>query len=121
MYLLTSILQDLPQNGSTEVAQRGPLSAGEHGGHEASVTRKRHMPYGVHPAVNAKQTTTLRPHPDRARAQAQRGQLAVGNHSVLCYGKRGEPLIDGGFVGLIPHIGTKTASPPDSPAPQCRS
>ncbi len=79
------------------------------------------MPNGVHAAVHTKQPPTLRPHPDCARAQAQLGQLTVRYHSVLSCGKRREPLIDGGFVGLIPHIGTKTASPPIHPLDVRRS
>ena len=47
----SAILEDFPQNGSTEVTQRGPLSAREHRGHEASVTRKRQMANGVHAPV----------------------------------------------------------------------
>src|SRR5215213_1932420 len=115
---LTSILQNSPQNGSTEVAERGTLPASEHRGHEPSVTSERQVPHRVHATVHAKQTPALRPHSDRTGAQSQLDQLTVPHQPVLPCGKRGEPLIDGGFAGLIPHIGTKTASPPDSP-PQC--
>jgi hypothetical protein len=65
------------------------------------------MSDGVHAAVNAEQPTPLRPHPDGARAQSQLDQVTVRHNSVLPPGERGKPLLDGGLVRLIPHIGTK--------------
>jgi hypothetical protein len=83
MNQLTSILEDFPQNGSTEVAQSGTLSAGEHSGHEPPVTSKRQMPHGVHTGVNAMEPAPLDPPIDRVAAHPKRQELNSGHHAVL--------------------------------------
>jgi hypothetical protein len=75
--------QPTPQNGSTEVAQSGSISAREHRCHEMSVTRERHVPHRGHAYVHT--VEPLPPHPpiDRVRPQAQRQELSLANYSVL--------------------------------------
>ena len=72
---LISILENSPQNGSTEVAQRGPFPAREHRRHELSVTSERQVPHGVHTGVNAMEPAPLHPRIDRVLAHPKRDEL----------------------------------------------
>ena len=104
---LTAIVEDAPQNGSTEVGQRGAISACQHGSHESPVTSEPQVANGVHAAVNAVQPAALRPDAYPAGAHAHVQQLGMRHHAVLPPGKLGDPPFDGGFGRLIPHVGTK--------------
>jgi hypothetical protein len=71
------------------------------------------MADGVHPLVDAMEPSGAQPTFDRPRAEAQGDELAMGDHSVLAVGERGDrgvartfPLFlpyARGFVGRIGH------------------
>jgi hypothetical protein len=116
--VLTLTLQDAPQHGSTEVAERGAVPASQDGGHEASVTRECQMAYGVHALVDAMEPLPLHPPIDLGQSQPQRLELNAPNHPMLAP----RQLRDGTIRRVLPeflvHMTKKSGNPPDSP-PQC--
>jgi hypothetical protein len=108
---LTALVADAPQNGSTEVAERGALPAPQYGGHEAAVTSKRQVSHGVHATVN-----TVHPPPpktpiDRVFAQSQVHELSPANHAVLPLSKVRNRPVEGVLRNLTAHYAGKRWNP----------
>jgi hypothetical protein len=61
-------VQHAPENGSTEVAQGGLVSAREHRGHEPSVAREVRVPHYVHTAMHRMEPPPPHPPIDRVIA-----------------------------------------------------
>jgi hypothetical protein len=81
--LLTLSLEDAPENGCTEVAQSGSLSARQHGCHESTVTSERQMPHCVHAPVHRMKPPLLHPPLDCVPGYPQRDELGALHHAML--------------------------------------
>jgi hypothetical protein len=104
---LTLGFEDSPENGGTEVAESGALSAGQHGGHEAPVARQPQVADGVHASVHSMYPPPRGPAPDGTAPKPEREQLAVCHDPVLSPSQLGQPSFDRLLCRLIPHTGTK--------------
>jgi hypothetical protein len=115
MNRLTLGLQNSPENGSTEVAERGPLSAREHSRHEMTVTAERQMANGVHAPVHRKKSASPHPPFDRVSTQAQRDELSALDHPMLPARKFTHPPIPEVRRELPVHITGKSRRTPFRP------
>jgi hypothetical protein len=115
---LSVSLQNSPNNGSTEVTQGGTVSAGQHRGHEASVTRERQMANGVHALVHTMKPPPPHPPVDRVLAQPKCDELRAPNHPMLPPRELRNRPIRGVLPALTVHYAVKSRSTPNSP-PQC--
>jgi len=121
VYVLSLALEDVQQNGSTEVAERGTLPASQHGGHEATVTRERQMANGVYAPVHRSQTPPLHPPFDRVQAHTQRHELGAFRHPVLPPRQLADPPIRVVRAELPGHTTGKSANPQIHPLNARRS
>ena len=115
---LTPVVEDAPQNGCTEVTERGTLPTGEHRSGEASVTRKREMANGIHALVHAMEPFLPHPHLDLPPTELETHELIPRHHAVLPPRKLRNTRVAGVLLVSCTHTVHKSRSTPDSP-PQC--
>jgi hypothetical protein len=85
------------------MAQRRPLTASEHRGHEAPVTRERQMANGVNGTVNRVQPAPPHAPLDRGFAEPERHELSAPDHSVLPPSELRECQVEGVRGNLTVH------------------
>ena len=86
---------ELEQDARAVVRRPRIGSAREHGGHEATVLRQASVSDGEHAAMHAMQPAARDAPAHRARAQAQFGELASRDHTVLAERQVGDAAVNG--------------------------
>jgi hypothetical protein len=105
--LPASVVEQAPQNGSTEVAQGGFVSAGEHSGHEPPVPREVRIAHDVDTAMHTVEPPPPHPPIDRVLAQAQGPELSTANDPVLPPGELRNHPVHGVLRQFSAHIADK--------------
>src|ERR1700742_768403 len=105
-------------DGSTAVAEHGPLPAGKHGSHPSRLPRDRTEPHRIDPAMKTVEPAAHQPPLDAAPADASVEQLAKRDDPVLAVRDSGDHTV--GWGGFSIHVMGKPpqarASSPAGPA-----